>query len=346
MLHPPLEADPLSHRLVELTVAEPEPAPALALPQGLAQLALGGQQRRERRCCFSGQGGRRAVLDDLPVVDHQHAVEGQRLRDVVGHAEQRGVAPATAGGGEQRVTLGAVEAAEGLVEQDQPGVLPQHRAPEAHALPLPTGDEAAALAERRLKPLRQLGQHVREPGVGEHVGERHLGARAAVAQVLDEGAVPQLYRGIDPGRLAAQLRQLWPLEGLAIDAQLASGGSMPAEQQPRERRLASPGGADHRDVLATTDGEVELLQQRVTAGPDLDVSKLDAGAEGRRGLGAPDRGWRAVDRLLRRRPAPSAAPSPAPLPARRGARAAAARRCAPPDTDGPRPRSVGRGSAG
>ena len=73
----------------------------------------------------------------------------------------------------------AVEPAERLVEDHQPGVPSEPRAGEAHALPLAAGYERAALAERRLQPLRKPPDYAAERRRLDRVAEARRAWRGA-----------------------------------------------------------------------------------------------------------------------------------------------------------------------
>ena len=78
------------------------------------------------------------------------------VADVVGDAEQRGIAPVLADEGQQRGRGGSVEPAERLVEDDEPDARAAERPAEPHALALAARDQRATLAERRLQAVGQL----------------------------------------------------------------------------------------------------------------------------------------------------------------------------------------------
>ncbi|MCY1522209.1 hypothetical protein D9M68_570540 [compost metagenome] len=57
-------------------------------------------------------------------------------------------------------------------------------------------------------------------------------------------------------------------------------GLGPAVQQPQQGGLAGAVAADEADALASLDGEIGVIQQRVVAIGQLDVGKRDEGSEG------------------------------------------------------------------
>jgi hypothetical protein len=60
-------------------------------------------------------------------------------------------------------------------------------------------------------------EHAVEIGLLEHVGGGGGLVDGAVAQVVEERAVPELHRGVDPSRLAAQAVEAFAVEGAPVD---------------------------------------------------------------------------------------------------------------------------------
>jgi hypothetical protein len=135
---------------VQLAAVEPEAAPGEVAPAGGVEVVLGVEHGAQAGARAREQLLRVAVLDDAAALDDQHPGEAQRGGDVVGDAQQGGAVPGLAGAGQQVLAGAAVEAAQGLVEDHQPGRGPQQRAGQSHALALAAGDQRAALTEAGL----------------------------------------------------------------------------------------------------------------------------------------------------------------------------------------------------
>jgi hypothetical protein len=101
-----------------------------------SHLALGPEQGGVAGSGVRGESSGRPILDDPAVLDDQDAGKALGLAHVVGHAQERGLAPAPAGPLEQAGALAAIQPTERLVEQHQPDGRTQERPPEAHPLPL------------------------------------------------------------------------------------------------------------------------------------------------------------------------------------------------------------------
>ena len=133
-------------------------------------------------------GAGRAELAQLAGVEDRHAVgDDRRLVAVVGHEQRRGAARRedVAQVGEQLRAAGGVQAAEWLVEEEEPGL--QHERPrDADALCLPAGQRQRTLSGQSVEP------EARQPVVGAppallpwHPGESqprlHVGAHGGRA---------------------------------------------------------------------------------------------------------------------------------------------------------------------
>ena len=282
-----VEVEPRAHPLLRLGQAaalHPQPPPDRALPEPRPHVPLGVEERRVARAGLRGEALGRAVLDDAAVLDDEHALEAQRLADVVGDAEQRRPLPEAAGPRQQLAPLLAVEAAERLVEERQAHPGAQQRARQAHPLPLAAGDQAAALAERRLQAVRQLAQDghqvggARSPGRAAGRGpppRRSGGSRAASGSRAAPPDRPRRSRGAAPAAARRRAARRRPARGPRPAG--ASRG------EPDQARLAGARGADDGDVLARRDRGVDAVEDRVPAGAHADVLPDDAGAgRGRR----------------------------------------------------------------
>ena len=202
----------------------------------------------------------RTVLHHAARVDHQHAVEVPRLPDIVRHTQQRGAVPHPTGPPQQGAAFLSVEPPERLVKEDQPCVGADQGTAEPNALPLSAGEQPPALAQRRLEPVRQALEHVRQGRVLEHARQgRHGVGVGAVQQVVQQRGIPELDGRIDPRRLVAQPIEPARVERRPIDQELPRRRAVPAEQQPHQRRFAGAGGAHDGHVTARRDGELDDL---------------------------------------------------------------------------------------
>ena len=189
-----------------------------------------------------GEHGGRAVLDDAATLDDEHALERAGLAHVVRDAEQRGAPPSGARFLQQRLPALAVQPAKGLVEDHEARVGPQQRPREANALtlaarrsarrPRRAGTAAPAAAAPAPAPARPA----RSPSASGVAG----GHGVAIAEIVEERAVPELHRRIDPGGLAPQLGQAAAVERLAVHEDAARGGAVPAEESPTKLDLPAP----------------------------------------------------------------------------------------------------------
>jgi len=75
-----------------------------------------------------------AVLDDLSAFNHQHAIEGARLTDVVRDAEQGDLPPQAPHALQQFAALLPVQPAEGLIQNGKPRLGAKQRASQPHPL--------------------------------------------------------------------------------------------------------------------------------------------------------------------------------------------------------------------
>jgi hypothetical protein len=71
-----------------------------------------------------------------------------------------------------------------------------------------------------------------------------------------------------------------PAERCAIDPDSALGGAVPAQQNTHQARLAGARRTDNGDVFTPGDGQVDVLQNGVPAGPDAPSNKATASTPG------------------------------------------------------------------
>src|SRR5215210_106357 len=119
---------------------EPQPAPAGLAMETLAGRFLTVEELPVARAGAHGQPGGTVPLGHPPVLDHRDPVEIEGRLEIVGDAEQGGARPPAAGPRQEPSPGAPVEAAEGLVQDDQPGVSAQEGAAETDPLPFAAGD--------------------------------------------------------------------------------------------------------------------------------------------------------------------------------------------------------------
>ena len=166
----------------------------------------------------------------------------------------------------------------GLVEDQQVGVL-EHGPGDRDPLALPAGQLHAPLADGRVVARGQPGDEL--VGAGLHrrlVHELGRGTGTAVGDVVRDRAVEQQRLLGDVGDRAAQRGLGDVAQVLAVDPDGARVDVGEPQQQAGQRRLAAARVADQPDLLARGDGQGEVLEQRVLAGPVVgegDVVELD-----------------------------------------------------------------------
>ena len=107
---------------------------------------------------------------------------------------------------------------ERLVEYDQPRPAAAQGPAEAHSLSFPAGKKAPAPAERRLEAILQSRQHLVEIAELHHLTQRQAAVGVfAVEEVLGHGSVPELNRGVHPGRLLAEAVEPLCVQRLDVD---------------------------------------------------------------------------------------------------------------------------------
>ena len=102
------------------------------------------------------------------------------------------------------------------------------------------------------------------------------GLGAPELEVVDERSIPELDSRIHPGRLLAKCVEAHAVERSSVYEHVSGGGTVPPEQQAHERRFAGPRGSDDRDVRSRLDDDRRVFEDRVTTGPDGDLSQVDA----------------------------------------------------------------------
>src|SRR5436190_23318267 len=100
-------------------------------------VAFSAQELGVQRITRAQELARRAVFYDLPLGQHQHAIELQGFTHVVRDAEKARLREARPRTLQQLTPQGALQAPKWLVEQRQAGVSFEPGASEPHSLPLP-----------------------------------------------------------------------------------------------------------------------------------------------------------------------------------------------------------------
>ena len=162
----------------------------------------------------------------------------------------------------------AVHGVEGLVQQDQIGVLHQ-QAGKQHPLQLPAGQGAH---HALLKPLQRHGVQGRiHP---RQLRRAHAAPRAAGGPVAQQHAVLH-----GDGKAAVQLGQLRQVGHAVAGVQhdLPRYGGQQAHDAFEQRAFAGPVGPDHGGERATRHLRAEVVQRRVLAVADGEVAQRDGG---------------------------------------------------------------------
>ena len=137
---------------------------------------------------------------------------------------------------------------------------------EADALPLAARDERSPFPERRLQPFRELFDQAAKLSLDDlRANSRGAAVFASELEVLDERAVPQLDRGIDPCSLAADLVQPGAFERLSIDCDHSLRAADAIPDNTRRASISGTRGADDGDVGARRDGQCRLFEDGVSS---------------------------------------------------------------------------------
>jgi len=105
-------------------------------------------------------------------LDHQHTIERNGLRDIVGNAEHGCGFPMGACVGQQGMALLSLQASEWFIHHDEPDGLFEHGSSQAHALTFSAGNDRTAFPQIRLQALGQRRQQFQEVGL---LNQRRVG---------------------------------------------------------------------------------------------------------------------------------------------------------------------------
>ena len=163
--------------------------------------------------------------------------------------------PALAGRKEQRASPSPLQTAKRLVQNDQAGSAAADSARQPHPLTFTAREQRSVRSDGRLQSHRQARQDFIQLRGLDGIAERLALTFHAVAQILEQGPIPQLNGRIDPNGVPAQPSQFSGRQRLAIDEDLPGVRSIPTQQKAHQARLARPGNTDDGNVLARTDGK-------------------------------------------------------------------------------------------
>ncbi|ESS36533.1 hypothetical protein P355_2306 [Burkholderia cenocepacia KC-01] len=220
-----------------------------------------------------------AVLDEPAVLHHEDAIGVDDGRQPVRDDEARAMLRDAHQFLLDRALRARVERRRRLVEHDDRRRL-QQRARDRDPLPLAARQPYAALADARVVCIGQpLDERVelRAARRRDHLAAGRVAL--AVRDVVRERVVEQDGVLRDDAERVAQAALGDEPQVLTVDPDRARIGLVQPEQQPRERRLARPAAADHRDRLPGLDAERHVEQDlpaRLVA--EVDVLELDRAA--------------------------------------------------------------------
>ena len=210
-----------------------------------------------------------AVFDDFAVVHDNDAVHLAQGGQSVGDGDD-GFAAHDAF---QRFLDGlfafAVEGGGGFVQNQDRGVF-EDGAGDADALFLAAGEFDAALADMgfvgcALLVVGEVLDEVVGAGAGSGFDDvLHFCAGLAVADVLQHRAVEQVTVLCDNGDVFAQAFLLNVCDVLGADGDFSGGDVVGADEQAGDGRFSCAAAPDKSDFLACGDGEVEVLEDRLS----------------------------------------------------------------------------------
>ena len=142
----------------------------------------------------------------------------------------------------------------GRLVQDQDRRVLEEHAGDGQALLLPAGEFHAALADDRVEPVRQLGDHRRPAGPARRLLDLRLGGfEPAVGDVLADRAAEEEDILLHDADLAPQRGQRHVADVDAVDGDAPRVDLVEAGQQRADRRLAGAGRTDEGHRFAGAD---------------------------------------------------------------------------------------------
>ena len=105
---------------LETSVFQPQSSPDGAGPELLADLLLGVEKASIARPSIHGEALRRTIFDNVSALDNEYPFKVAGLADVMGDAEECGVAPQSPCPLQQLPSFRTIEAAKRLIENGKP----------------------------------------------------------------------------------------------------------------------------------------------------------------------------------------------------------------------------------
>jgi hypothetical protein len=155
-----------------------------------------------------------------------------------------------------------VEAARGLVEQDDAGILEEH-AGQRQQLRLAGRQVGAAGAHRGVEAVGESVEPGPESHLVQHLDQALVGdGGIEEGQVVAHGGLEQLHLLRHHPHAAAQFDQRHVARVHAAQQEAPLAGVVEAEQQPGQGGLAAPRAAQQSEVVASGDGQIEPFEVR------------------------------------------------------------------------------------
>ena len=253
-------------------------------------------EERGEEAAGAEQLGRRALLDDPALVEHDREVGDADRREPLGRDEHGSPGDRRAEVlDEQALRLG-VDGGHRIVEHEDARA-GEERPRERDALALAAGEVDAAFADQRVVAVGQVVDEGRDSGGvagGEHVVPVGVGPRGEQVVAQEHREEHGLLRDDRDG--ATELRDRRVARVDSADEDTPGRRVVETGKQVEQRRLAGAGRAAERDDLAGLDGEVDAAQHLCAAVGEVDVLEAHRRAPGRELTAGP--------------PAPAAARSP------------------------------------
>ena len=257
-------------------------------PEAFAHHGLGLQHRAIAGAGPPGQRRRLTVLDDASLAHDEHAIERERLADIVRDAEQ--VAPCHSGGIARAGRAGARARARETARRESRAAHPAATSararrtrcpspPEIDPPPSPSG-VCSPSGSRSSTSRRSAASMRSRRATRSRRGPSHIaGCRAATGSTAEQRDPPRLSRPASGPASVHRASRRRPAHGRR--------GPMPSEQQSDEARLPCAGCTDNRDVAAARDGKAQVVKNRVTRRPNAHIVEDDGDSRSRFGHG----GW-------------------------------------------------------
>jgi hypothetical protein len=136
----------------------------------------------------------------------------------VRNAQHRCAAPHLARSLQQGAPLLAIQTTKRLVQNDQPHATPYQRASKTHALAFPTRYQPPALPQGRLQAVGEAVEHATQIRLRQSLSDQRSGSICRpVAEIIEQGTIPELDGRIYPGGDLAHPGQMPVVERESID---------------------------------------------------------------------------------------------------------------------------------